>query len=147
MKISTKGRYGLRAMIDLAVYSKDNQVTLSSIAQRQGISISYLEQVFSILRKSNLVRSIKGAQGGYVLNRKPEEIKVGKILRVLEGELSVIDLNKISNNESKIQVCIREKVWEKMNERLNELIDNMTLEDLVKNYRKNNGLIQIMYYI
>ena len=90
MKVSTKGRYGLRAMIDLALYSQNDQVPLVSIAERQDISKSYLEQVFSTLRKAGLVTSIKGAQGGYVLASDPEDITVGMILRALEGDLSVV---------------------------------------------------------
>ena len=85
MRFSTKGRYGLRAMIDLAVYAKAGQVALNSIAERQGISLNYLEQVFSALRKAGLVRSIKGAQGGYMLTKNPEYTTAGEIIRVLEG--------------------------------------------------------------
>ena len=91
MRISTKGRYGLRAMMDLAAYSNGGHVSLSSIAKRQMISTNYLEQVFSVLRNAGLVKSIKGAQGGYVLAKKPSEIRIGTILRVLEGYLSVVD--------------------------------------------------------
>ena len=99
MRLSTKGRYGLRAMVDLAVYSKSEHVALNSIAERQGISMNYLEQVFSTLRKSGLVKSIKGAQGGYILSEEPSNIKVGRILRVLEGPLSVIDDNTERSNK------------------------------------------------
>jgi Rrf2 family protein len=89
MKLSTKGRYGLRAMVDLAVHSSGEHVALYSIAERQNISENYLEQVFSILRKAGLVKSVKGAQGGYTLADKPSNISIGAILRVLEGDLSV----------------------------------------------------------
>ncbi|HHV28509.1 RrF2 family transcriptional regulator [Acetivibrio mesophilus] len=149
MKFSTKGRYGLRAMIDLAVYSNGEYVTLASIAERQGISTNYLEQVFSALRKSGLVKSAKGAQGGYVLSESPSDIKVGRILRVLEGPLSVTDEDdeNLAGNESCIRNCIRINVWEKMNNSLNELVDSVTLEDLAEDYRKRNGIDNSMYYI
>ncbi len=149
MKFSTKGRYGLRAMVDLAVYAKGDHVALCNIAERQGISINYLEQVFSLLRKSGLVKSVKGAQGGYVLAEPAENIKVGRILRVLEGPLSVIEENPegIPANETTIQHCIRMCVWDKMNEALNELADSMTLEDLAQDYRQKLGMQDIMYYI
>lgn len=149
MKFSTKGRYGLRAMIDLAVYSNGEYVTLASIAERQGISTNYLEQVFSALRKSGLVKSAKGAQGGYVLSESPSDIKVGRILRVLEGSLSVTDEDdeNLAGNESCIRNCIRINVWEKMNNSLNELVDSVTLEDLAEDYRKRNGIDNSMYYI
>lgn len=149
MKFSTKGRYGLRAMVDLAVNAKGEHVALCSIAERQGISTNYLEQVFSVLRKSGLVKSVKGAQGGYVLAEAPSDIKVGRILRVLEGPLSVIDekVESSKENETSIQHCIRVCVWDKMNEALNDLADSLTLEDLVDNYRKMVGVEDTMYYI
>jgi Rrf2 family cysteine metabolism transcriptional repressor len=149
VRFSTKGRYGLRAMIDLAVYSNGEHVTLASIAERQGISTNYLEQVFSTLRKSGLVKSAKGAQGGYMLSEDPSDIKVGRILRALEGPLSVTDEDdeEVSENESSIRKCIRINVWEKMNKSLNELVDSITLEDLAEDYRKRNGIDSTMYYI
>lgn len=149
MKFSTKGRYGLRALVDLAVYAKNEHVALYSIAERQSISTNYLEQVFSVLRKSGLVKSVKGAQGGYVLSEAPADIKVGRILRALEGPLSVIDedVENAGDSETSIQQCIRLCVWDKMNESLNNVADSMTLEDLAENYRKMNGIEETMYYI
>lgn len=149
MKFSTKGRYGLRAMVDLAVHARGEHVALCSIAQRQGISTNYLEQVFSVLRKSGLVKSVKGAQGGYTLSDALENIKVGRILRALEGPLSVIDENaENSGKRTSIQQCIQKCVWDKMNKSLNELADSLTLEDLVDNYYKMNGIEEdVMYYI
>jgi len=149
MKFSTKGRYGLRAMVDLAVYSQGEHVALYSIAERQGISTNYLEQVFSLLRKSGLVKSVKGAQGGYVLAEPPADIKIGRILRALEGSLSVIDDGgeDADRNETSIQRCIRVNVWDKMNKTLNELVDSLTLEDLADRYRQRNGIQDTMYYI
>ena len=149
MKFSTKGRYGLRAMVDLAVNAKGEHVALYSIAERQGISTNYLEQVFSVLRKSGLVKSVKGAQGGYVLAQAPSNIKIGSILRALEGPLSVSDekAEDSNENESGIQHCIRVCVWDKMNDALNDLADSLTLEDLVDNYWKIVGVEDTMYYI
>ena len=85
MKLSTKGKYGLRAMIDLARYSEKEPVSIGSVAARQGISERYLEQLVALLKKAGLVKSIRGASGGYVLEKKPSEISVGDILRALEG--------------------------------------------------------------
>lgn len=149
MKLSTKGRYGLRAMVDLAANSLGEHVSLNSIAERQGISENYLEQVFSVLRKSGLVKSIKGAQGGYVLSEPPSVITVGRILRTLEGELSVVDedIEDGSTMSSAIQLCIKENVWDKINECMNKLVDSLTLEDLVNEYKKVNSMDSIMYYI
>jgi len=148
-KLSTKGRYGLRAMVDLAIRSNGEQVALKSIAESQNISESYLEQVFSLLRKAGLVKSIKGAQGGYVLSGPLSEIKVGDILRALEGSLNIIDFSseteKIAPNS--IQYCIKVNVWDKINECINQVVDNITLEDLVNEYKKMNGPQALMYYI
>lgn len=136
-------------MVDLAVYSKGGHVALFNIAERQGVSTNYLEQVFSVLRKSKLVKSVKGAQGGYELSEDPAELKVGQILRVLEGPLTVIDEDSeySDRNETSIRHCIKVNVWDKMNEALNELVDSMTLEDLADRYRKMNGMEDTMYYI
>lgn len=149
MKFSTKGRYGLRAMVDIAVHAKGEHVALCSIAERQGLSTNYLEQVFSVLRKSGLVKSVKGAQGGYILSKGTADIKVGQILRALEGPLSVIEESAENSGkiESNIQHCIRMCVWDKMNKSLNELADSLTLEDLVDNYCKMNAIEDAMYYI
>ena len=91
MQISTRGRYGLKAMVDLAIYSVNDHVALNSIAERQNISEGYLEQLISALRKGGLVKSIKGSQGGYVLADYPSKVTVGAVLRILEGKLFTVD--------------------------------------------------------
>jgi Rrf2 family cysteine metabolism transcriptional repressor len=146
MKISTKGRYGLRAMIDLAVHSTNEHVSLNSIAERQEVSVSYLEQVFSVLRKEGLVKSIKGAQGGYILSDEPRNITVGMILRALEGDLSVVEGNSGTRYDN-IQYCIKKNVWDKMNDSINQIVDSITLDDLIDEYYKMNGSDNYMYYI
>ena len=95
MKLTTKGRYGLRAVIDLAMYAKTEPVSLSDVAERQNISISYLEQLIAKLKKAGIVQSTRGAQGGYALAKEPEEISVGEILRALEGSLSPVDCSAV----------------------------------------------------
>lgn len=149
MKISTKGRYGLRSMVDIAVNSSGDQVPLCSIAERQNISENYLEQVFSALRKAGLVKSIKGAQGGYVLADHPSNIKVGTILRCLEGDLLVVneDLEDDTSSEYTIQKCIKVNVWDKINESIEKVVDSLTLEDLANDYKKMNNKYVPMYYI
>ena len=149
MKLSTKGRYGLRAMVDLAVHSNMDHVSLYSIAERQNISENYLEQVFATIRKAGLVKSVKGAKGGYIIVDSPSNIKIGTILRALEGDLSVIDESAESSNleKSSIQYCIRKNVWDRINESINRVIDNITLEDLVNEYKKMNDDMTLVYYI
>ncbi|GAE90131.1 RrF2 family transcriptional regulator [Acetivibrio straminisolvens] len=147
MKMSTKGKYGLRAMLDIAINSRGDIVSVKSIAERQNISESYLEQVFSILRKAAIVRSIKGAQGGYILADDPSNITVGQILRTLEGNLNIVDFDNRNNNVSKEEKCINEFVWNKINESIDRVVDNITLEDLLNEYQKLKENPSVMYYI
>lgn len=145
MKISTKGRYGLKAMVDLALYSNnENSITLKSISERQNISERYLEQIFSALRKGDLVKSIKGPQGGYMLGRDPKDITIGNILRVLEGELHIVSTEEEGND--KVDICIKQTVWDKINESIDKIADSISLEDLIWEYNNsdNNGY---MFYI
>jgi Rrf2 family cysteine metabolism transcriptional repressor len=147
MKISTKGRYGLRAMLDLAIYSGGEHISLSSIAERQNISSNYLEQVFSILRKSGLVKSVKGAQGGYILADKPDKIRIGTILRALEGDLSVIDPNDSIAENNSVEYCLKANVWDEINASIDKVVDSITLEDLILQHKKLEGSWCNMYYI
>ncbi len=152
MKLSTKGRYGLRAMVDLAIYSQNDHVALYSIAKRQNVSGNYLEQVFSVLKKVGLVDSIKGSQGGYLLADEPSKIKVGAILRALEGQLLVADEDFDDSIEFKqsIKYCLKQNVWDKINESINMIVDSITLEDLVndyKNYSEKNIEESLMFFI
>jgi Rrf2 family transcriptional regulator, cysteine metabolism repressor len=148
MKISTKGRYGLRAMIDLAINSAGDHVSLNSIAERQNVSENYLEQVFSTLRKAGLVKSIKGAQGGYVLSDRASNITVGDVLRALEGNLSVIDdASEAKSGSKSMEQCLSKNVWERINESVNSIVDSISVEDLVNEYKKLNGNLELMFYI
>lgn len=132
-------------MLDLAIHSRELHISLNSIAQRQGVSASYLEQVFSMLRKAGLISSIKGAQGGYSLSTKPDKISVGDILRALEGELTVTDQQEQGINS--IQDCVRIRVWDQLNQHINDFVDSITLEDLVNEYNKQLSEGNYMYYI
>jgi Rrf2 family protein len=149
MKLSTKGRYGIRALIDITVYAGNEHVSLYSIAERQEISENYLEQVFSVLRKAGIVKSVKGAQGGYILADKPQNITAGKILRTLEGDLSIIEADSVSSSteNNSISNLIKVNVWDKMTDNLNQLVDSITLEDLAEDYMRMNGMLASMYFI
>jgi Rrf2 family protein len=149
LKFSTKGRYGLRAMVYLAMQAEGEPVALINIAESQNISMNYLEQVFAILRKAGLIKSIKGAYGGYILSERADQLKVGKILRALEGSLSVIDekIEDFNGEEASIQECIKINVWDRMDDYLNKFLDSITLGDLVSDYRKMIGFENTMYYI
>ncbi|GAA0723351.1 Rrf2 family transcriptional regulator [Clostridium malenominatum] len=145
MKISTKGRYGLKAMMDIAIYTSYDNITLKSISERQNISEKYLEQIFSALRKNGLVISKKGSQGGYALAKESSKILVGDILRVLEGDLDVVDWEDTMKNDF-LEKCIYDNVWKELNISIEKIVNSITLEDLVGEYNKSSG-IEYMYYI
>lgn len=148
MKVSTKGRYGLRALVDLAANSEKSHVTLASITKRQKLSLNYLEQVFTSLRKAGLVTSIKGSQGGYVLSRSANQILVTDILTVLEGEFQIVDENLFFTiEEDPIRRAVKELVWDQINEKVNATLSSITLEALVNEYKRLNGKNPHMYYI
>ncbi len=144
MKLSTKGRYGLRAVIDLAMTGEDEAVSLSSIAERQSISISYLEQLIAKLKKAGIVESKRGAQGGYSLAKSASEISVGDILRALEGDLHPVDCSEIHGGETTCKssdLCVTKYVWKRISDSINNTVDGLMLSDLVeegKNVRKNH---------
>lgn len=130
MKMSTKGRYGLRALLDLAVCENGKPVTLASIAQRQHLSLNYLEQVFGVLRKAEIVKSIKGANGGYRLAKKAEEITVKEVLEALEGKFSIVDRSEDDQTDC-VQGAIQRLVWERIDRNVNLLLGKRTLRQLM----------------
>ena len=134
MKLSTKGRYGLRAIIDLARYSENEPVSISSIASRQDISERYLEQIVGLLRKAELVKSIRGASRGYVLAKDMNEISVGDVLRALEGDLEPVKCMAFDGEGgcSSSGECVTKYVWQKINDSINQTVDNMKLSELVR---------------
>ena len=131
MKISTKGRYGLRLMVDLAVHYEQGLVPLKEIAVRQEISEKYLEQIMMQLNRSGLVRSVRGAQGGYCLAQPPESITVGAVLRVMEGSLAPVDCDRMDR-------CVTVTVWQKLKEAVEGVVDAITLRDLANDYYRKN---------
>lgn len=145
MKLSTKGRYGLRALVDLAQYSKETPVSISSISFRQDISERYLEQIMAMLKKAGLVRSIRGASGGYVLAKDMKEISVGDVLRALEGSLDPVNCAGLNpDGECSISdICVTKYVWKKINESINRTVDEISLDQLVEeSIKKCGGLEQ-----
>lgn len=137
MKLSTKGRYGLRALIDLAQYCEQETVSISSISQRQNISESYLEQLVAKLRKAGLVTSIRGAQGGYRLAKPASEISVGDVLRALEGNLEAVECSAHTEEGCEgADLCVTKYVWQKINESISRTVDEMMLDQLVEESKK-----------
>lgn len=131
MKISTKGRYALRTMIDLAMNDTGENISIKAIAARQGISTKYLEQIISTLNKAGHVKSERGANGGYRLTKKPEEYTVGMILRLTEGSLAITTCTQDEQNLcERYGCCTTVKVWEKINKAISDVVDNITIADL-----------------
>ena len=138
MKLSTKGRYGLRALIDLALYSENEAASIASISARQQISESYLEQLIAKLRKAGLVVSVRGAGGGYRLAKPASEITVGDILRALEGSLDAVHCPGLEEEGSceGSEFCVTKYVWQRINESINRTVDEIRLDQLIEESRK-----------
>ncbi|MGG7164382.1 RrF2 family transcriptional regulator [Clostridium ihumii] len=134
MKLSTKGRYGVKAMVDLAINYGGNPISIKNISERQNISEYYLEQLFSSLRKAKLIKSIRGATGGYVLGKAPEEITIYDVLEVLEGpiEISTCLDSDCCNN---IDCCATRMVWKKIKDSIDSVTTSITLKDIVEDYK------------
>lgn len=133
MKVSTKGRYAVRIMLDLAMHNSGELVPLKEVAARQGITLKYTEQIISPLTKAGFVQSLRGSSGGYRLARKPSEYTVGDVLRVLEGPLSPTTcLEGEYNDCPRVNICPTLSFWEGLNRVINEYVDSFTLEDLVE---------------
>ncbi|ENZ01626.1 Rrf2 family transcriptional regulator [Clostridium thermobutyricum] len=135
MKLSTKGRYGVKAMVDLAINYGEAPVSIKTISKRQNISEYYLEQLFSPLRKAKLIRSIRGAQGGYVLNKEPKEIRVSDIMYILEGPIEIADcIDGVACNN--VECCATRMLWKRIKESIDEVMEGVTLQDIVDDYKK-----------
>lgn len=137
MKLSTKGKYGLKAMFELALSSNGEPISLKHIAKEQGISDQYLEQIFSLLKKAGLVKSVRGAQGGYYISKDLNEITVADILKVLEGDMAftecLLDKDACENFDS----CSTRYVWAKIKESIEEVTQSISLQDMIDDYKSN----------
>mgnify|MGYP001229221544 CR=1 FL=1 len=132
MIISTKGRYGIRVMIDLAQHGEDGYIPLKTIAERQGISEKYLESILKVLVQEKLLEGLRGKGGGYRLTRKPPEYTLGEILRLTEGSLAPVACVEEHGNECPNRsVCPTLPVWQKLDALINEFLDGITLSDLM----------------
>ncbi len=137
MKISTKGRYGLEAVMNLAIYGGRNYINLKCVSQRQGISIKYLEQLFIALKRHGIVESTRGAQGGYRLTKDPNHITVKQILDSLEGPLTLVACTCESKDDrcEKFEICVTRILWQKITEGLNAEAEAICLGDIVNLFK------------
>ena len=145
MKLSTKGKYGLKAIFELSLHIDEGPVPLNIIASKQKIPEQYLEQIFSTLKKSQLITSVRGAQGGYVLGKEPKEIKISEIMNILEGPVEVADCidNASCNN---IDCCATRLLWTKIKNSIDEVMESITLQDIVDDYNEmkyKNSLLEL----
>ena len=134
MKLTTKGRYAVMAMADLASYSKNKPVSLSEISTRQNISLAYLEQLFIHLKENKLVKSVRGVKGGYILERPASEIKLSNIFQAVNEEIKTLNCKKDSKKgcNNKSIKCITHNLWDKLDTHINVFFENVKLEEIVK---------------
>ena len=136
MRLSTKGRYGLRALVDLAAHEEGEAVSLARTAQRQKLSLNYLEQVFGRLRRAGIVAGVKGSNGGFRLTRDMDEITVKEVLEALEGEFSIAE-DAGEDTQDPVRNALRELLWDEIDRRVDQFLQEKTLGSLVREYRRN----------
>ena len=139
MKISTKGRYALRLMVDLALSGQGQPISLKDVAQRQQLSDKYLEQIVTPLSRAGLVRSVRGAGGGYLLTRRPEEYTVGEVLRPLEGDLAPVECATDAQFCERSGQCVTVELLQQIHRAVSEVVDRTTLADLVARQREKQA--------
>ena len=134
MKLTTKGRYAVMAMADLALYKDNGPISLTDISLRQNISLAYLEQIFIKLKYRNLVKSIRGAKGGYVLEKSANEIKISNIISAVDEEVKTLNCKKESKKgcNNKSTKCITHNLWDQLDQHINNFFEKVKLQDLVK---------------
>ncbi|MCR4434372.1 MAG: Rrf2 family transcriptional regulator [Clostridiales bacterium] len=149
MRLSTKGRYGIKAMLDLAIHNSEGYITLKSIAQRQEISENYLEQLFASLKKADLVKSTRGSHGGYILAKSPNDITVGSILRALEGSLAPVACvdEDVQEKCTRSDTCVAKIIWEKIRDSVNDAVDSITIGSILEEYDNNSKSSDCLDYI
>jgi len=140
MKLTTKGRYAVMAMADLALFKDKGPISLTDISIRQNISLAYLEQIFIKLKQENLVKSVRGAKGGYVLDAPPEEIKISNIISAVDEEIKTLNCKKESKKgcNNKSSKCITHNLWDQLDQHINSFFEKVFLQDLVKNNQTAN---------
>ena len=140
MKLTTKGRYAVMAMADLALFNDKGPISLTDISIRQNISLAYLEQIFIKLKQVNLVKSVRGAKGGYILDTSPEEIKISNIISAVDEEIKTLNCKKESKKgcNNKSSKCITHNLWDQLDQHINSFFEKVKLQDLVKKNQITN---------
>lgn len=147
MRLSTKGRYGARAMLDLALNFGEGPILLRDIARRQEVSEKYLEHSITALRKAGLVRSVRGARGGYVLAKSPSQIRLSEIMQVLEGSMAPAECVDDPHICQRAQLCVTRDIWAKIKEAIDDILESITLRDMVERQNRKRNSKTIVYNI
>lgn len=130
MKLSTKGRYGVKAVVELAINYGGEPLSIKRISESESISENYLEQLFSSLRKADLIKSIRGAQGGYVLNKAPKDITIAELMNALEGPIEIADCVEDGSCDN-TDCCATRLLWSKIKKSIDDVLESITLQDIV----------------
>jgi len=147
MKLSTKGRYGMRALLDLALHQGEGLVVLKDIARRQEVSLPYLEHLVAPLIAAGLVKSTRGARGGVLLLKPPSQIKLSEVVQLLEGSIALVDCVNDPKVCHRSASCVTRDIWIEMKKAMNQVLDSTTLQDLVERQRQKGQTETGMYYI
>jgi Rrf2 family protein len=147
MKISTKIRYGTRAMLELAFHYGEGPIELKEIAKKENISIKYLEQVIIPLRTAGLVKSMRGSKGGYSLAKPPSEIVLNDLIEILDGPVNLIECLKDPKICQKTPLCVTRDIWKEVSDAINRIFNSITLQDMINRKREKDGQAPSMYQI
>ncbi len=139
MKISTKGRYGLRTLMDISIHQANGPVNLNDIAERQGISSKYLWQIVNLLKTAGLVRGTRGPKGGYVLLRNPSEITMLDVIQILEGPISLVECVDDPDFCDRMESCVTHSVWEEISQAIRATLQKMTLAEILRRHAGADG--------
>ena len=147
MKLSTRGRYGTRALLELALHQGEGPVLLKDIAQRQQISVQYLEHLITPLVASGIVRSTRGAKGGVSLAKSPEQVKLSEVIQLLEGSIAPVEC--VSNPEAcdRSELCVTRDIWSELKRAMDGVLESVTLQDLAERQKQKEQSEEVMYYI
>ena len=147
MKLSTRGQYGTRALLDLALHRGQEPILLRDIARRQQISLQYLEHLIAPLIAGGILRSTRGARGGVSLARAPEEIRLSEIVRLLEGSIAPVECIDNPGTCTRSELCVTRDIWGELKQAIDGVLESTTLQDLVERQKRKEGSNEVMYYI
>ena len=147
MKLSTRGRYGTRALLDLALHREEEPVLLKDIAQRQQISLLYLEHLITPLIAGGVVRSTRGARGGVSLAKPPEAIRLSEVIQLLEGSIAPVECVNNPGICTRSELCVTRDIWSELKKAMNGVLESTTLQDLVERQKRKERPEEAMYYI